>query len=75
MELILVVGAPHARDQPGEPVQDEAVDLVEPAVRLPVPRGIEVGEVAEQEAVRVPDAAVGIGQPIQDLPDSRMSWV
>ena len=66
MELVLLVGAPDAVDQTGQPVEDEAVYLVQPGVRLTVARRVEVREVPEQEAERVSNAPVGIGEPVED---------
>ena len=62
VELVFVVGAPHAADQARQPIEDPAVDLVQSRVRLAVPRGIEIAQVAEQERSRISI-------------DTRMSWV
>src|SRR5215467_9326318 len=67
VELVVVVGAPDAADQPRQPIEDPAVNLVQPGVRLAVARGIEIAEVAEQEPERVAHAPVGVGEPLQDL--------
>src|SRR5206468_8751880 len=67
VELIFLVRASHAVDQPRQTVEDPAVDLVEPRVRLAIARRIEVVEVAEQEPERVAHPPIGVGKPVQDL--------
>src|SRR5947207_6899340 len=67
VELVLLVRAPDAPDEPPEPVEDEAVELVQARIRLPVALGHEIAQVAEQEAERVADAPIGVGEPIQNL--------
>ena len=67
VELIVVVGAPHALDQLAQAQERPPVQLVELIVGYAVPLGIEVGERAEQEPARVADTPVRIGQAIEDL--------
>ena len=67
VELEVLVRLPPARDQITEAQQGPAVELVHVAVRAPIALGVEVGQGAEQEAARVADAPVGVGEPVQDL--------
>src|SRR2546425_6128191 len=67
VELVLVVGPPDAADQARQAIEDPAVDLVQARVGLPVARGIEIAEVAEQEPERVAHPSVGVGETVQDL--------
>src|SRR5437660_864358 len=67
VELVLVVGPPDAADQARQAIEDPAIDLVQARVGLPVARGIEIAEVAEQEPERVAHSSVRVGETVQDL--------
>ena len=67
VELVIAVGAAHARDQLAEAQERPAIQLLEPIVGHAIPLGVEVREGAEEEAARVADAPILVGEAIEDL--------
>src|SRR5437016_5076505 len=60
-------GLQPAADQARQAIEDPAIDLVQARVGLPVARGVEIAEVAEQEPKRVAHPPVRVGETVEDL--------
>ena len=67
VKLILSVSLQHFVLDLAESRQRPTVDLEKGLLTYGVAAGIEVGEVAEKETCRVADAAIGLGEALDDL--------